>query len=144
MKAAITTLEKLLMISAFIEEYDNLMAELKYAFVTRLNLSHSAVQLDFMLDGENTVVLRLCEVVHLVLSQSLAEEGPHLVGELSITPVSDGGKEVLAALHYRFFKQNGEVFSYPGEQLFHFHLEGAICLEAVCRSYQLYRVFASG
>lgn len=124
------------------EEYANLMASLKYASVTSLQLSKSAVQVDFAMDGADTAILRLSEVVHMVLSQTLADEGAYLVGELSITPVNDGGKEILSALQYRFSNQNGEVFSYPAVEMFHFHLEGDVCLEVVCGSCQLYHALA--
>ncbi len=124
-------------------DYASLFEDLQHAFVTQVQYNKSVIQIDFALEGADFANIRLSEIVHLVYSQTLADEGAYFVGELSLTQVSDGGKEVLSTLHYRFFDQNKEVFSYPSEQLFHFHLEGDICLEVVCGAYELYKSVGS-
>ena len=127
------------MISYLGEDDVALLSALKCAFISCVKLDQTVMKIQFILDGIMFATLELHKVVHAVISQTLDDEGPHAVGELSLSSVNDGGKEVLNALAYRFLNRDGKAFIYPNNQLYHFHTEGDICVEVVCGSYQLRR-----
>jgi hypothetical protein len=106
--------------------------------------NHLWVRLEFTygtFGGEaDTVVIQLTQLVHFTLSKDPDDDDDDwcfFVGEINLTPIEDGGKEILSSLGYRFRERDGTVASYPSRSLFHFHIEGGVCIEAVCGSYQV-------
>ena len=67
------------------------------------------------------------------------EDGSHPVGDVSLTPLEDGGREVLSSLNYKICDRDGGVFTYSSASMFHFHLDGWIVLDVVCGEYHVYK-----
>jgi hypothetical protein len=57
--------------------------------------------------------------------------------EAILSKLDDGGEAVLRKTGYGFVGQDGNVATYPNIDLYHFHLEGEICADIVCRSFDL-------
>ena len=88
---------------------------------------------------EYDVVIQLFEIIHFVLSKDPDDNAPLYVGRIDLTVIENGGKEILSSLLYPFREQDGSVTSYPSRSLFHLHIEGGVCIEAVCGSYQVFQ-----
>ena len=101
--------------------------------------THLWVRLEFTFGGEgDNVVIQLTQRIHFVLSKDPDDDDwCFFVCEINLTPIEDGGKEILSSLGYRFRERDGTVASCSSRSLFHFHLEGGVCIEAVCGSYQV-------
>lgn len=88
--------------------------------------------------GEN-IIIQLFQLAHFVLSKELDDEPNFFVGAIDLIPLQDGGKEILSSLLYAFREKDGSVASYPSRPLFYFQIEGGVCIEAVCGSYQIFK-----
>jgi hypothetical protein len=106
--------------------------------------NHLWVRLEFTygtFGGEaDTVVIQLTQLIHFILSKNPDDDDDDwcfFVCEIKLTPVEDGGKEILSSLGHRLREADGTVASYSSHSLFHFYLEGGVCIEAVCGSYQV-------
>jgi hypothetical protein len=88
---------------------------------------------------EYDVVIQLFQIVHFVLSKDPDDNDPFYVGRIDLTVIENGGKEILSSLLYPFRDRTGSVASYPSRSLFHLHIEGGVCIEAVCGSYQVFQ-----
>ena len=85
------------------------------------------------------VTVELSQIAHIQVSKTLDDEdGCYLVHEANIERVTDGGTSVLTSLGYRIRDEDGSVFSYPSQSMYHLHLEGDVCIEVVCGHYQVY------
>ncbi len=109
-----------------------------------------ALQFRFtQVEGKPDTILELLGIAQIKLAKDLDDEEmlATMVGasEPSLIPIADGGRAVFEQLHYPF-KSLGDhnvPFSYPGVQLFHFHMEGDICADVICKEYRLREVAAS-
>jgi hypothetical protein len=90
------------------------------------------------IQGLNTVI-QLFQVAHFVLSKEPDDEGSFFVGAIDLIPLKDGGKEVLSSLQYAFREEDGSAASYPSCSLFYFRVQGGICIDVVCKSYQIFQ-----
>ena len=88
---------------------------------------------------EYDVVIQLFQIVHFVLSKDPDDNAPFYVGRVNLTLLENGGKEILFSLLYPFREQDGRGTSYPSRSLFHLQIEGGVCIEAVCGSYQVFQ-----
>lgn len=119
-------------------EDQSLIDGLGYAEVSTVSYNMPNLQLKFSFQpGVLSTVIELLQVIHLVVSQTQGDNGDFVVGEVSLTAVENGGKSVLSNLHYRFYDQDNAVLNFPDVCLYHFHLEGDICVEAVSESYRI-------
>ena len=87
-------------------------------------------------EGRPDVVLELLGIAQINIAKDLHdEEMLAIVGEVSVIPVSDGGRAVFERLHYPFssLEDHDVPFSYPGLQMCHFHMEGDICADVICK-----------
>jgi len=102
-----------------------------------------SIRFNFSFGSDPTVrdmVIKLSEVVHFLLSKDSDDnEGCYTVYETTLTELEDGGKEVLSSLSYPIKSTDGNVFCYPSKTLFHFHLEGDLCVEVVCGKYEVFQ-----
>ncbi|HEY6805044.1 MAG TPA: hypothetical protein VI306_15825 [Pyrinomonadaceae bacterium] len=87
--------------------------------------------------GHTGIILKLFNLSLLKVSRSLDDEGLYVVGEVSLTPFHDGGGRLLNSLGYGFKNERGETISYSDRTFWHFHLEGDICIDAVCENYEI-------
>jgi hypothetical protein len=83
------------------------------------------------------VLLKLYNLVLFKFSRTLDDEGLFVVGGVSLTPVHHGNQNILASLGYDFRNDDGYPVSYPSRGLWHFHVEGDICIDVVCEEYEL-------
>ena len=84
-------------------------------------------------------VVHLFRLVHISFSKDLEDnEGCYVVYEMNLKKIDDGGKNILSLLNYPIKNRTGEVFSYPSQELYHFHLEGDMCIEVICGKYHIY------
>ncbi|MUL36524.1 hypothetical protein [Gloeocapsopsis dulcis] len=91
-----------------------------------------SLEFTFGPEGKN-VVVELQQLVHFVLSkEDPDDDGCFFVGEVTMTTVENSATEILSSLSYLFRIQNKNV--QPEQSLLHFHLEGAVCIEAICRA----------
>jgi hypothetical protein len=106
-----------------------------------------ALQFRFtQVEGKPDTILELLGIAQINLAKDLDdEEMLAMVGEASLVPIADGGRAVFERLHYPFksLDDHNAPFSYPGVQLFHFHMEGDICADVICKEYRLREVAAS-
>jgi hypothetical protein len=87
------------------------------------------------------IVVNLFEIAHFILSKNPDDnDGCYMVGEVTLTSITDGGLRVLSSLNYPFKNRDGSIFSYPSKQLFYWHLEGDVCLEVICGKYELFQI----
>ena len=87
------------------------------------------------------VSVQLSKIVHMTFSKDPDDnEGCYTTYEVKLNPIHDGGNDILSLLNYPIRSRDGNVFSYPSKMLFHFHLEGDICIEAVCEECKAYEV----
>lgn len=87
--------------------------------------------------GELDVLLKLFNPILFKFSRTLDDEGLFVVGGVSLTSIYDGGKDILDSLSYDFKDESSHRVSYPQRALWHFHLEGDICIDVVCEYYEL-------
>jgi len=85
------------------------------------------------------VIIQLFQIVHFVLSKDTDDDECFYVGSIDLTFIEDGGKEILSSLLYPFRDRDGSVASYPSRSLFYLRIEGGVCIEAVCGSYQVFQ-----
>lgn len=122
---------------------ESILESLQDSQVSNVQLDPQMLSIQFQFTfgpGRDDVVIEMSNTVHIAISKDPEdEELPALVGEVSITPVLDGGLAVLTALKYPFksTEDRGSVFTYPSIRLYHFHLEGDICAEVVCAQYKI-------
>ncbi|GAB4289580.1 MAG: hypothetical protein Fur0025_24110 [Oscillatoriaceae cyanobacterium] len=120
---------------------ESLLTNLRKSQLTGISFDPEslALTLEFTLGDEVKVIkMQFFQLIHLVISKEIDEnDGCFFVGDVSLTPVADGGKEILSSLLYRFRERDGTVATYPQQSLFHFHLEGGVCIEAVCGEWEL-------
>lgn len=93
--------------------------------------------------GDVDVLLKLFNPTLFKLSRTLDDEGLFVVGEVSLIPFHDGGRDILDSLGYDFRNESGYTLSFPNRVLWHFHLEGDICIDVVCEKYELLKTVRS-
>jgi hypothetical protein len=89
---------------------------------------------------DQDVELELLGIAQVNLAKDLEdEEMLAIVGEARMASITDGGRAIFEKLHYPFrsLEHESAPFSYPDLELFHFHLEGDICADVVCKEYRL-------
>lgn len=102
-----------------------------------------SLHLEFALTGQNRgeIDLKLSNTVQVSVSRTPNEESGHwYVFEARLVAVLDGGLQVLKSLGHGFRKSTEALdlpFTYPETKLFHFHLEGQVCMDVVCAEYQV-------
>lgn len=123
----------------------NIQSLLKYLRKSQLiGISFEPIKLsahlEFTVGSEGyDVIIQLFQIVHFMLSKYPYDNENFYSGEIDWTSIKDGGKEVLSSLLYPFKEQDGSLASYPSRSLFHLHIEGGVCIEAVCESYQVFQ-----
>lgn len=117
-----------------------LLNSLSKSQLVGISFELTGVRLEFTsgIQGSD-VIIQLFQVVHFMLSKDPDEQETFYVGRIDLTPLEKGGKEILSALLYPFKERDGTVVSYPSHPLFHLHIEGGVCIEAVCGSYQVFQ-----
>ena len=85
------------------------------------------------------LVLKLFNPIFIKISRTLDDDGLFYVGEVSISPLGDGGKEQLTSLGFGFKDESGSVITNPLREMVHCHIEGGICVDVICESYQIYK-----
>jgi hypothetical protein len=97
------------------------------------------VRLDFSTgSNEANVSVEFLNVLHFTISKTIDdEEGSYLVGNVKLERIEDGGLEVLSNLKYPFKDRTGQRLSFPSRDLFHFYLEGDVCIHVVCTTYKV-------
>jgi hypothetical protein len=65
-------------------------------------------------------------------------EGCYLIGEVHLKAIENNRQELFSLLRFPFRDLDGEVSTYPSKPLFHFHLEGDVCVEALCGKYLIH------
>jgi hypothetical protein len=91
-------------------------------------------------EGRPDTILELLGIAQVNLAKDLDdEEMLAIVGEASLVSVADGGLGIFEQLRYPFksLADDSVPFSYPGTELFHFHLEGDVCADVICKEYRL-------
>lgn len=89
---------------------------------------------------DRDVQLELLGIAQVNLAKDLEdEEMLAIVGEANLAPITDGGRAIFEKLRYPFrsLELDSAPFSYPDSELFHFHLEGDVCADVVCKEYRL-------
>lgn len=106
-----------------------------------LDSNNLGVRLEFTFGPEKRdIIVQLFQLVHFIISKEPDDnDGCFFVGEVALNPLKDGGKKILSSLLYPLQEKNGNVASYPAKQMFHFHLEGGVCIEAVCGAYEIFQ-----
>ncbi len=108
-----------------------------------LNPQTLALQFSFtQVEGKRNqdVELELLGIAQVNLAKDLQDDEMFaIVGEASLTSIADGGRAILEKLRYPFrsLENNNVPFSYLDTKMFHFHLEGDICVDVVCKEYRL-------
>lgn len=122
----------------------SLLNYLRNSQLTEISISpiDSSIKLIFTFDSlTKNFVVQLFELVHISFSKDIEDnEGCYVVYEIKLNEINGGGKDILSLLNYPIKDRHGNVFSYPSKALFHFHLEGDMCIEAVCGKYQVYEL----
>lgn len=109
-----------------------------------LGTTGQSLRLEFTSEtGGGSIALELFNLVQLVFSRVIDDEGSFFVGEISLIPIMDGGEQMLSLLNYSFLNKDGRILSYPSKTLLHFRMEGGVCLEAVCHAYTLLQPWQS-
>lgn len=93
--------------------------------------------------GDGDVLLKFFNVALFKFSRTLDDEGLFVVGAVSLKPYGDGGRDILDSLGYDFRDEGGNPVSFPDRVLWHFHLEGDVCIDLVCEKYELFRTVRS-
>jgi hypothetical protein len=111
-----------------------------------IDSSNFSFTLEFSLGGgETDIIIKLYQIIHSSISKDPDEqESCFFVGDFSVTPLSDGGHDVLSYLKHSFRDPNGEVSSYPSRPLWHLHVEGGICLDFVFGAYEIFQAVDGG
>lgn len=123
----------------------NIQALLKYLRKSQLvgisfEPTKLSMRLEFTVGSQgDDIVIQLFQIIHLVLSKDPDDNKIFYVGEINLIPIENGGKEILSFLLYPFRERDGSVASYPSQSLFHLHIEGGICIEVICGSYQVFQ-----
>ena len=124
----------------------SLLHYLRNSQITEISISPIDFSIKFTLTfafntHSKNFVIQLFEVAHISCSKDVEDnEGCYVVYEIKLNEISDGGKNILSSLNYPIKNRNGDVFSYPSKTLFHFHLEGDMCIEAICGKYHIFEL----
>ena len=113
-------------------------AQLKYV---RLDPERMAIALRFTFGTDRPdVMVHLRNTAHIAISKDPNdEELPAVVGIATLVPLSVDRISTLTKLAYPFRNTDdpSTVFTYSETPLYHFHLEGDICLDIVCGKYSV-------
>ncbi|MDV3000150.1 MAG: hypothetical protein N5P05_001756 [Chroococcopsis gigantea SAG 12.99] len=124
-------------------ETEAILNKLRYFQLTEflMNPDDFSSRLTFRFNPDSQdIIVELLDIVHIILSKDPDDnDGCYPVGEVTLTNLKDGGKEVLESVNYPFKNRQGDVFSYPAKELFHFYLEGCIRLQVVCGRYRIFQ-----
>lgn len=108
---------------------------------TDLDANLFSLKLNFVFaPEEHNIIIELLNLVSFSASRTPDDEGCYNVYQVSLDLLEDGGEKALTLLGYAFKGKDDKVFSYLGRRLFHFRLEGDVCLDVVCTSYRVYEV----
>jgi hypothetical protein len=84
-------------------------------------------------DREEDISIELFELLFIRISRTPDDDPPYMVGEIKISALSaNEEKRLLTTLGYSFREDDTNAIPSFGKQLFHFTLEGSICLDIVC------------
>jgi hypothetical protein len=120
--------------------HQGLLKQLEGSSVSAIFIEPSGqwLSIDFISNvGDVSVLLKLFNPTLFKFSRTLDDEGLFVVGGVSLTPFDDGGRDILDSLGYDFRNEHGYTVSFPNRVLWHFHLEGDICIDVVCENYEL-------
>jgi len=103
-----------------------------------LNPHNLGLRLDFTFGPDaDDVAIEFYQIIHLVFSQPLNPDNEGIcfwVGNVELKEIKDNIQESLFQ-SYPFTNQNLTLL----QPLFHFHLEGDICLEVIFRNYKTFQ-----
>jgi len=111
--------------------------------VSRIVLDPQTLALCFefvQIEGHPDTILELHGTALIQLAKHVDdEEMLAIVGEASLSAVTDGGFSTFKILGYPFSsgKKVAEPFVYPDIPMVYFHLEGDICADIVCKDARL-------
>jgi hypothetical protein len=72
------------------------------------------------------------------VSRTPDDDSPYLVGDIKLSALSrDEETRLLTMLSYSFREDDTNAVPSFGKQLFHFSMEGSICLDIVCQDYSI-------
>lgn len=121
-------------------KHQALLEQLKSCDLSGISIEPSGQWLRFDFTsgiGGPSVVVTLFNPTFFKFSRDFDDEGHSVVGEASLIPLKDGGKEAFTSLGYDLRNECGTVATYSSRSLFHFHLDGGICIDAVCEAYEM-------
>lgn len=124
------------------ENVQSLLKYLKRSQLVGISVepSNLSITLEFTHGTQGcNVIIKVFQVVHFIISKDPDDNDVFYVGNINLITIEDGGKEILSSLLYPFTEQDGGVGIYPSRCLFHLHIEGGICIEVVCGSYQIFQ-----
>jgi hypothetical protein len=106
-----------------------------------INSSNFSFHLEFSFgDGKTDVIIKLYQVVHSLISKDPDDQDScFFIADFSITPLKDGGVEMLSRLKYGFRDPNGAMATYPSRHLWYLHVEGGICIDLVFGAYEIFQ-----
>lgn len=101
----------------------------------------STIDILLSFNGSDITKITLKNVIHSVFSRDVdTEEDCLYVGEVSLRRLESDKKSVLASLKYSFVEQDGDTPGFPDEQLYLFHLEGAVVMDVICQDASVFKM----
>lgn len=87
---------------------------------------------------EPDIAVELFEPLFIRISRTPDDDSPYLVGDIRISALgSDEENRLLTMLSYSFREDDTNAVPSFGKQLFHFSMEGSICIDLVCQDYSI-------
>jgi len=123
-------------------EREDLLERLRYYSLASLKLEVEVqnIHLNFVstVEGEEDVSIKLFDPLLVKISRTSDDEGPFLVGNISLTALSrEEEKDLMDKLGYCFREPDTDSQPAFTKQLFHFFLEGSICIDVVCEGHSM-------
>lgn len=123
-------------------EKEQIFERLRYYALAAVEMDAEvkSIKLNFVstTDGEEDLRIEFFEPLLIKLSRTPDDDGPYLIGDLTLEALSlDEEKKLMERLGYYFRDPDTNNPPSFGRQLFHFFLEGAICIDIVFEDYSI-------
>lgn len=92
------------------------------------------------IDGK-AITIELKDIALIRIAKDIKDDdGNYFVAKINFQSITaDGGYDIFSKIGYPYFDMDGNVLTYPNRSLYYLSIEGDLCLDIVCGSFEIYQ-----